>query len=60
MSVFTEERYKVIRFYRSGRKKLVMRNVSRDMAKSHCQKPDTRKTDSRGNVIWFDGFTKEG
>lgn len=36
-----------------------MRGLSLEEAQSHCQQEDTRKTDSYGNTIWFDGYIKE-
>ena len=46
--------YKIVRFYRSGRKTIVHRNVTLEVAQLHCNDPRTRK-----EGVWFDGYTKE-
>ncbi len=47
-----ESRYNVIRFYRvSGRRKIILRNVSKEIAQLHCNDPRTRKAG-----VYFDGF----
>jgi hypothetical protein len=51
--------YKVIRFYRSGKRKIIMRGVTLEVAQLHCNNELTHKKDSQGNIIWFDGYNKE-
>ena len=48
------DKYKIVRFYKSGYKKTIHRYVSLDIALSHCNDPRTRK-----EGVWFDGYTKE-
>lgn len=49
--------YKIIRFYRkSGRRKVIKRGLTREEAQQHCGYSWTHKIDSKGNVVWFDGF----
>ena len=48
--------YRVVRFFKvSGRRKIIMRGVSLDVAKLHCNDHRTKK-----DGVWFDGFEKEG
>jgi hypothetical protein len=51
--------YKVIRFYRSGKKKTILRGVNLEVAQLHCNSEKTHKKDSKGNIIWFDGYNQE-
>lgn len=56
--------YKIIRYRRNFKKdtqssKVIMRGLSLEEAQSHCQREDTQKKDSCGNIIWFDGYMKE-
>ena len=50
-----EARYKVYRYFNSGRKKLMRRGLTLADARAWCSREDTHKAGS-----WFDGFTKEG
>ena len=48
--------YKIVRFYRvSGRRKIIHRGVSLEVAQLHCNDPKTRRAG-----VWFDGYEKEG
>ena len=49
--------YKIIRFYRERNKssRVIMRGLTLEQAKTHCQDPSTRK-----EGVWFDGFESEG
>lgn len=46
--------YKIIRFYSSGRKKILHRGVTLEVAQLHCSDPRTKKAG-----VYFDGYTKE-
>jgi hypothetical protein len=47
--------YRIVRFFRvSGRRKIIQRGVSLEIAKLHCSSPKTRRAG-----VWFDGFEKE-
>lgn len=49
------ETYKVVRYFRkSGRRKIIMKNVSLEIAQLHCRDPKTSK-----EGVWFDGYEKE-
>ena len=48
--------YKIIRFYRDGRKRTIDSNLTLEEAKKHCSDPSTRGVTKSG-VQWFDGFT---
>lgn len=48
-----EEAYKIIRFRRSGRDRIIKRRLTLEEAQRHCQSP---KTHGEG---WFDGYTTE-
>lgn len=50
--------YKIIRFYRDGRRKTVKTVSTLEIAQLHCNDPRTKKTDSEGNTIYFDGYTE--
>jgi len=47
------ETYNIVRFYRKGRKKVLHRNVSLEIARLHCNDPRTKR-----DGVWFDGYTK--
>jgi len=53
------ETYKIIRFKFKGNQRVIQRGLSLEEAQRHCQREDTHKKDSQGNVIWFDGYEKE-
>lgn len=46
--------YKIVRFYKSGRKSRVIRSgLTLKEAQLHCNDPRTKK-----DGVWFDGYTK--
>lgn len=48
--------YRVIRFYASGKKRTIFPSVSLEIAQLHCRSAKTKKVNSKGVVIWFDGY----
>jgi hypothetical protein len=48
--------YKIVRMYRTGKRRIVHRGVSLEVAQLHCRSEKTHKKDKDGNVIWFDGY----
>jgi len=53
--------YKIVRFYADGRpSKTIARGLTEEEAQGHCSLESTHKKDAKGNVIWFDGYTKGG
>ena len=53
------ESYKIIRHHKNGRRKTIAKGLFLEEVQSHCRREDTHKKDSKGNVIWFDGYEKE-
>jgi hypothetical protein len=51
--------YKVVRHWRNGRRKIIMKGASLEVAQLHCRSEFTHKKDSQGNIIWFDGYDKD-
>lgn len=47
------EKYKIIKFRKSGTQTTVLKNLSLNEAKKYCSRPDTRGKN------WFCGFTKQ-
>jgi len=45
--------YKIIRFYKSGRRKTVKTVSTLETAQLHCNDPRTKK-----DGVWFDGYQK--
>jgi hypothetical protein len=43
--------YNIVRFFHSGRKRKIHKNVSLTVAQLHCRDPRTRKSG-----VWFDGY----
>ncbi len=44
--------YNIVRHFRvSGRRKIIKRNVSLEIAQLHCNDPRTRRAG-----VWFDGY----
>ena len=47
------EKYKIIKFRKSGTQTIVLKNLSLEDAKRYCSRPDT------AGKNWFCGFTKQ-
>jgi len=47
------EKYKIIKFRKSGTRKTIEKNLSLEEAKRYCSRSDTRGEN------WFCGFTKQ-
>ena len=47
------EKYKIVKFRKSGTQKIMERNLTLDEAKRYCSRADTRGKN------WFCGFTKQ-
>lgn len=45
--------YKIIRFSRTKKQRVIKRGLTLKQAQKHCQRKDTR------GKTWFDGYTKE-
>ena len=45
--------YSIIRFYKSGKRKTILKNVTLDIARLHCNSSLTCK-----KGIYFDGYVK--
>lgn len=56
------ETYKIVRFRKnnSGARRVMRRGLTLEEAKAHCSREDTQKRNRNGEVVWFDGFAKEG
>lgn len=51
-------KYKIVRFYRDNNhriiKKVILRGLTEEAAKSHCQREDTHE-----KGVWFDDYAEE-
>lgn len=48
------ETYRIVRYFRSGRRRVLHRGVSLAVAQLHCNDPRTRNLGK-----WFDGYERE-
>lgn len=48
--------YKIIRFYKNGKRRVILQGLSLEVAQKHCKSELTHKKDNQGNIIWFDGY----
>jgi len=48
-----QEKYKIVKFRKSGTQKVIEKNLTLEQAKRYCSRPDTRGKN------WFCGFTKQ-
>ena len=50
------KRYKIVRFYRDGRKatRRSLMGLTLEQAQAHCSDPKTRK-----EGVWFDGYVED-
>lgn len=64
----SREKYKIVRFYFRGGKRVINRGLTLEQAQTHCEDPETssstcrksvNKTRTRRMGEWFDGYTKE-
>ena len=51
--------YKIIRFRFEDGNEVIKTGLTLKDAQAHCKREDTHKKDANGNVLWFDGYTKE-
>ena len=55
----SESTYRIVRFSRSGRRKIIRRGLSLADARIWCNRPDTKGTNAKGETTWFDGYENE-
>ena len=53
------ETYKIVRFWFEKGNEVIKTGLTLEDAQKHCRREDTHKKDENGNIIWFDGYTKE-
>jgi hypothetical protein len=52
--------YNIIRFFRNDRQpKVMMTGLTLEEARMHCSSGKTHKTDKHGDVVWFDGYSRD-
>lgn len=53
------EKYKILRYKPNDRPTNIARNLTLEETKAHCNDPSTHKYDKNGDIVFFDGFTRE-
>ena len=53
------KKYKIIRFHRYKDNEVVKTGLTLRQAQKWCTSESTHSFDSKGDVIWFDGYTEE-
>lgn len=60
--------YKIVRYFQSGRKRVIESGVSLEDAQAHCKDPESssttckssyKKAYTRAHGPWFDGYTED-
>ena len=53
--------YKIVRFFRDINVVSEDREtgLSLEEAQDHCTREDTQEHDANGEIVWFDGYTRE-
>jgi hypothetical protein len=51
--------YKIMRYSRDKPPRTIIVSLTLEEAQRHCSDRSTHKIDKEGNVLWFDGYTKE-
>lgn len=49
--------YRIVRFFQSGRQRVMDTGLTLEEAREHCSDPSTEGKSSAGD--WFDGFVRE-
>jgi len=61
------ERYKIVRFFRNGRPRVIKKNLTLEEVHEHCGDPETSSSTAKSSKArrytethgpWFDGFDK--
>jgi len=51
--------YNIVRYHREKSKRIKATGLTLEEARAYCQREDSHKIDNAGNVVWYDGYTKE-
>jgi hypothetical protein len=51
--------YKIVRFKFQNPSRVVARGLTLKEAQEHCRRNDTHKYDKKGDLLWFDGYTRD-